>query len=91
MGRAGRQTARHADGHSDGGTFSFRDGGTDASPTAARQPGTEVDRVEDGYLGESLDGKHEKFMALSLGSGQHVVGGPGPRLTDSMGVPWTAA
>jgi Mn-containing catalase len=54
-------------------------------------PGAEVDRVEDGYLGELLDGKHEKFMALSLGSGQHVVGGPGPRLTDSMGVPWTAA
>jgi Mn-containing catalase len=54
-------------------------------------PGAEVDRVEEGYLGELLDGKHEKFMELSLGSGQHVVGGPGPRLTDSMGVPWNAA
>ena len=54
-------------------------------------PGAEVDRVEEGYLGELLDGKHEKFIALSLGSGQHVVGGPGPRLTDSMGTPWSAA
>jgi Mn-containing catalase len=54
-------------------------------------PGAEVDRVEEGYLGELLDGKHEKFIALSLSSGQHVVAGPGPRLTDSMGTPWSAA
>jgi Mn-containing catalase len=54
-------------------------------------PGAEVDEVEGGYLGELLDGKHEKFVELSIGSGQHVVGGPGPRLVDSMGNPWTAA
>ncbi len=54
-------------------------------------PGAAVDQVEGGYLGELLDGKHEKFIALSLGSGQNVVGGPGPRLTDSMGAPWSAA
>lgn len=54
-------------------------------------PGAQVDRVEEGYLGDLLEGKHEKFIALSLGSGQHVVGGPGPRLTDSMGAPWNAA
>ena len=64
---------------------------TDAGATARGSPAAEVDRVEEGYLGELLDGKHEKFIALSLGSGQHVVGGPGPRLTDSMGVPWNAA
>ena len=54
-------------------------------------PGAEVDEVESGYLGDLLNGKHEKYIELSLGSGQHVVGGPGPRLTDSMGNPFTAA
>jgi Mn-containing catalase len=56
-------------------------------------PGAQIDQVEKGYFGDLLEGKHEKFieMSLSLGSGQHVVGGPGPRLTDSMGTPWTAA
>jgi Mn-containing catalase len=54
-------------------------------------PGAEVDEVEGGYLGDFLNGKHEKYVELSLGSGQHVVGGPGPRLVDSMGNPWTAA
>ncbi len=54
-------------------------------------PGAEVDEVEGGYLGEILDGKHEKFIEMSLGSGQNVVGGVGPRLTDSMGNPWTAS
>jgi Mn-containing catalase len=53
--------------------------------------GAEVDQVEEGYLGKLLDGKHEEFIGLSLASGQNVVGGPGPRLTDSMGVPWTSA
>ncbi len=54
-------------------------------------PGAEVDTVESGYLGDLLNGKHEKYIELSLGSGQHVIGGPGPRLVDSMGNPWTAA
>ncbi len=54
-------------------------------------PGAQIDEVESGYLGQLLDGKHEKFIEASLNSGQTLVGGPGPRLTDSMGVPWTAA
>jgi Mn-containing catalase len=54
-------------------------------------PGAEVDEVEGGYLGQLLDGKHEKFVELSLTSGPTILGGDGPRLTDSMGAPWTAA
>ncbi|MGH7905785.1 MAG: manganese catalase family protein [Candidatus Binataceae bacterium] len=53
--------------------------------------GPEIDEVEGGYLGDLLDGKREKFIELSLGSSQVLLGGPGPRLTDSMGNPWTAA
>ncbi len=54
-------------------------------------PGAQIDEVESGYLGQLLDGKHEKFIEASLSSGQTLVGGAGPRLTDSMGTPWTAA
>jgi len=54
-------------------------------------PGAAIDEVEGGYLGDLLDGKHEKFIEFSLHSGQTLVGGSGPRLTDSMGTPWTAA
>jgi Mn-containing catalase len=54
-------------------------------------PGAEVDEVEGGYLGKLLDGKHEKFVEMSLTSGPTILGGGGPRLTDSMGTPWTAA
>jgi Mn-containing catalase len=54
-------------------------------------PGAEVDEVEGGYLGKLLDGKHEKFVEMSLTSGPTILGGGGPRLTDSMGAPWTAA
>jgi Mn-containing catalase len=52
-----------------------------------------VDQVEGGYLGELMEGKHEKFVEMStaLNSGPVLLGGPGPRLTDSMGTPWTAA
>jgi Mn-containing catalase len=53
--------------------------------------GSEIDEVESGYMGDLLNGKHDKFVEMSLGSGQILVGGPGPRLTDSMGAPWTAA
>jgi Mn-containing catalase len=56
-----------------------------------RSPGAEVDEVEGGYLGELLDGGHEKFVEMSLSSGPNILGGGGPRLTDSMGAPWTAA
>ena len=55
-------------------------------------PGAEIDEVESGYLGELLDGKHEKFAELALTSGTALLsGGSGLRLTDSMGAPWTAA
>jgi Mn-containing catalase len=53
-------------------------------------PGAEVDEIESGYLGQLLDGKHEKFIEASLNSGQNLLGGAGPRLTDSMGNPFTA-
>lgn len=54
-------------------------------------PAAKIDEVESGYLGELLDGKHEKFIEASLNSAQTLIGGPGPRLTDSMGNPWTAS
>jgi Mn-containing catalase len=56
-------------------------------------PGAMVDQVEGSYLGELMEGKHEKFVEMStaLNSGPVLLGGPGPRLTDSMGTPWTAA
>ena len=54
-------------------------------------PGAEMDAVEGGYLGELIDGKHETYVDLSLTSGPTLLtGGSGLRLTDSMGVPWTA-
>jgi Mn-containing catalase len=54
-------------------------------------PGTMLDELEGGYLGDLVEGKHLNYMELALASSQQIVGGPGPRLTDSMGVPWTAA
>jgi manganese catalase len=54
-------------------------------------PGAEIDEVESGYLGDLLNGKHEKYIEMSLNSSQNLIGGPGPRLTDSAGNPWTAA
>lgn len=54
-------------------------------------PGSEIDEVESGYLGKLLDGKQEAFIEASLNSGQTLLGGPGPRLVDSMGNPWTAS
>jgi manganese catalase len=53
--------------------------------------GAEIDEVESGYLGKLLDGKHEGFVEASMASGQTLLGGPGPRLVDSMGNPWTAS
>jgi Mn-containing catalase len=56
-------------------------------------PSELVDGLGDGYLGDLLDGKKDKF--LDLGYAVHaqlnVLGGGGPRLTDSDGHPWTAA
>jgi Mn-containing catalase len=54
-------------------------------------PGAEMDTLESGHLGDLLDRKHEKFMEMSLNSGATLLGGPGPRFTDSMGNPFTTA
>jgi len=54
-------------------------------------PSELVDEVEGNYLGDLLNGKMPDYVNLSLNSGPNILGGGGPRLTDSMGVPWTAA
>lgn len=54
-------------------------------------PSELVDQVEGNYLGDLLDGKMPDYLAMSVNSGPNVLGGGGPRLTDSMGAPWTAA
>jgi Mn-containing catalase len=54
-------------------------------------PSELVDQVEGNYLGDLLDGKMPDYVNLSLNSGPNILGGGGPRLTDSMGAPWTAA
>jgi Mn-containing catalase len=54
-------------------------------------PSELVDQVEGNYLGELLDGKMPDYVNLALNSGPNILGGGGPRLTDSMGTPWTAA
>ena len=53
--------------------------------------GALIDEVESGYLGDFVEGKQEQYQQLAWNSSQSVLGGSGPRLTDSMGVPWTAA
>jgi Mn-containing catalase len=52
-------------------------------------PGAMVDEVEGGYMGDLLDGKHDRYTEMSLNSSQTVLGGPGPRFTDSMGNSFT--
>lgn len=54
-------------------------------------PSELVDQVEGNYLGDLLDGKMPDYINLSLNSGPNILGGGGPRLTDSMGAPFTAA
>jgi Mn-containing catalase len=54
-------------------------------------PSELVDQVEGNYLGDLLNGKMPDYVNLSLNSGPNILGGGGPRLTDSMGAPWTAA
>jgi Mn-containing catalase len=54
-------------------------------------PSEMVDQVEGNYLGDLLNGKMPDYVNLSLNSGTNILGGGGPRLTDSMGTPWTAA
>jgi manganese catalase len=53
-------------------------------------PGAMVDQVEGGYLGDLIDQKHDLYTEMSLNSSQTVLGGPGPRFTDSMGKSFTA-
>jgi Mn-containing catalase len=50
-----------------------------------------LDEVEGSYMGGLLQNKHEEFVQSAIASGQIIVGGPGPKLVNSMGVPWTSA
>jgi len=54
-------------------------------------PAELVDQVEGNYLGDLLNGQMPDYMSMALNSGPNLLGGGGPRLTDSMGAPWTAA
>jgi len=54
-------------------------------------PAELVDQVEGNYLGDLLNGNMPDYVNLSVNSGPNLLGGGGPRLTDSMGAPWTAA
>ena len=58
----------------------------------AKSAGALIDEVEGSYLGELLEGKHDKFQEIAWNSQMPVLtGGAGLRLTDSMGTPWTSA
>lgn len=58
----------------------------------ARSAGALIDEVEGSYLGELMEGKHDKYHEAAWNSQMPVLtGGTGLRLTDSMGAPWTAA
>jgi Mn-containing catalase len=53
-------------------------------------PAEVTDQVEGDYLGELLNGHMPSAMEMAINSGPNLLGGGGPRLTDSMGAPWTA-
>ena len=58
----------------------------------AKGAGDMIDEVEGSYLGELMDGKHDKYQEVAWNSQVPVLtGGAGLRLTDSMGTPWTSA
>ncbi len=58
----------------------------------AKSAGAMIDEVEGGYLGELMNGKKDDFAQMAWNSMvPTLTGGSGLRLTDSMGVPWTAA
>ncbi|MFN2461566.1 MAG: manganese catalase family protein [Candidatus Velthaea sp.] len=58
----------------------------------AKTAGAMIDEVEGSYLGELMEGKHDKFQELAWNSTIPMLsGGGGMRLTDSMGAPWTSA
>ena len=50
-----------------------------------------IDEVEGSYLGELLERKHAKYQEEAITSSMLVLSGGAPRLTNSAGVPWTAA
>jgi Mn-containing catalase len=55
-------------------------------------PAEMMDEVEGSYLGEMMNGNAtDRYFDLALNSGPTILGGGGPRLTDSMGAPFTAA
>lgn len=54
-------------------------------------PSELVDEVEGNYLGELLNGNMPDQATVALNSGPNMLGGGGPRLTDSQGAPFTAA
>lgn len=53
-------------------------------------PASETDKVEGNYLGELLDGKHDRFVELSATAPTSILSGGGPSLTDSAGKKFTA-
>lgn len=53
-------------------------------------PAAEVDDVEGSYLGELVDGKHDKYVDLASSAPASVLSGGGPALMDSGGNRWTA-
>jgi Mn-containing catalase len=58
----------------------------------AKNAGALIDEVEGSYLGELMEGKHEKYQEVAWNSQVPILtGGAGLRLTDSMGTPWTSA
>ncbi|MFN2448276.1 MAG: manganese catalase family protein [Candidatus Baltobacteraceae bacterium] len=58
----------------------------------AKSAGAMIDEVEGSYLGDLMNGDREQYMQLAWNSTIPMLsGGGGMRLTDSMGVPWTAA
>ena len=53
-------------------------------------PASEVDKVEGDYLGDLLEGRHDKYVELSTTAPASVLSGGGPPLSDSAGNRWTA-
>lgn len=58
----------------------------------AKGAGALIDEVEGSYIGELMEGKHDKYHEIAWNSQTPILtGGAGLRLTDSMGTPWTSA
>jgi Mn-containing catalase len=53
-------------------------------------PAAELDKVEGDYLGDLLEGKHEKFVEASATAPSTVLSGGGPAFVDSAGNRFTA-